>query len=66
MDSRSFNRSYRVKVYGYGLNTLVGYTGFMSMFADVADRLFDRAARCKDDVCVCRLRRGYKVSFYYR
>lgn len=66
ISSKIFNNQFRVKIYGNGLNTLVGYTGFMQAVGDVSSQLFKRALSCRDDKCVCKLRRGVKVTFYYR
>lgn len=64
--SKSINANYKIKVYGQGLNTLVGVRGLRSIVGDDAlcDRLLDRAFDCLEDVCVCELRRGIKISFY--
>lgn len=65
------NRNFKIKVFGYvngkKVNTLVGVSGLLRMLdgaTDLMNRLLDRAFNGKDDKCVCRLRRGLKVTFY--
>jgi len=64
------NRNYKIKVSGVyegsKINTLVGVSGLIRLVADIelTNRLLDRAFNCMEDVCVCKLRRGIKVSFY--
>lgn len=64
--SRDFNRNFKVKIYGNGINKAVGFSGYMAAIGDeaLAKRLLDRAFNCMDDVCHCKLRRGIKISFY--
>lgn len=66
------NRNFKIKISGYvngkKVNTLVGVSGLVRMLdgaIDLINRLLDRAFNCQDDKCVCKLRRGVKVSFYY-
>lgn len=64
------NRNYRIKVYGIDengnkLNKLVGVTGLTALIGvEFCNKFLDRAERCLEDVCICKLRRGLKVSFY--
>ena len=68
--TREINRNFRIKVYGvdnegHKINMLVGVAGILRLIGDVLlNKLLRRAFRCLDDVCVCKLRRGLKVSFY--
>ncbi len=68
--TREINHNYRIKVSGIyegsKINTLVGVSGLLRLVGDVelTNRLLDRAFDCMDDVCVCKLRRGIKISFY--
>lgn len=68
--TREINGNYKIKVSGLfdskKVNTLVGVSGFLKMVDDVelCNRLLDRAFRSMDDKCVCKLRRGLKISFY--
>ncbi len=68
--TRQINHNFKVKISGIyegkKINTLVGVRGLVAMVNDIAltNRLLDRAFNCMDDVCVCKLRRGLKISFY--
>ena len=71
--TKEINGTFKIKVFGYNaegekLNVLVGVSGLIALLdgaIDLVNRLLDRAFRCKGDVCVCKLRRGIKISFYY-
>lgn len=68
--TRQINHNFKVKISGIyegkKINTLVGVRGLVAMVNDIAltNRLLDRAFNCMEDVCVCKLRRGLKISFY--
>lgn len=68
--TREINRNFKVKVSGMydgqKINTLVGVTGLIKMVDDLelTNRLLDRAFASMDDKCICKLRRGLRVSFY--
>lgn len=68
--TRQINGNYKIKVSGLydgkKINTLVGVSGLIKMVDDIelTNRLLDRAFSCMDDKCVCKLRRGIKISFY--
>jgi hypothetical protein len=68
--TREINRNYKIKVSGMydgqKINTLVGVSGLLKMVDDIdlVNRLLDRAFATMDDVCVCKLRRGIRISFY--
>lgn len=68
--SKFINLNYRLKVYGVDdlgnkINKLVGVAGMIALIGvEMFNKLLDRATRCLDDVCVCKLRRGLKISFY--
>lgn len=68
--SKEINSNFKIKVTGIvdgnKINTLVGVKGLLKMVGDeaLAERLVDRAFNSMDDVCVCKLRRGIKISFY--
>jgi len=71
--TREINANYRIKVHGVNeengkkLNTLVGVSGLLKLIgADLFNKFMERRERCMDDVCVCKLRRGLKVSFYVK
>lgn len=69
--TKQINGNYKIKISGMfegkKVNTLVGVSGLVNMVNDIAltNRLLDRAFECMDDVCVCKLRRGLKISFYF-
>lgn len=68
--TRKINRNFKIKVSGmYGgekINTLVGVSGLVKLVNDIelTNRLLDRAFASLEDKCVCKLRRGIKISFY--
>lgn len=68
--SKEINRNFKIKVSGMyegsKINTLVGVRGLLRMVGDneLAQRLLDRAFNSMEDVCICKLRRGIKISFY--
>lgn len=69
--TKQINRNYKIKVSGIyegqKVNTLVGVSGLVRMVNDIdlTNRLLDRAFNSMDDKCICKLRRGLKISFYY-
>ena len=68
--TKEINSNYRIKVAGLDaqgekVNTLVGVSGAIALIgADMFGKLLDRAFSSLGDVCVCKLRRGIKFSFY--
>lgn len=66
------NANYRIKVFGINederkINTLVGVSGLVNLIGvDLANKLLARREKCMDDACVCKLRRGLKVTFYVK
>ncbi len=65
------NRNYRIKVYGLDengnkVNKLVGVSGLLKLVGDITlvNRLLKRAFGCLLDACICKLRRGLKITFY--
>ena len=68
--TRRINGNYKIKVSGVyegkKVNTLVGVSGLLKMVDDIelTNRLLDRAFSSMEDKCVCKLRRGLKISFY--
>jgi hypothetical protein len=66
------NRNFRIKVFGLNeqgkkINTLMGVAGILRLVGDeMLNKLLRRAFNSMDDVCVCKLRRGLKVSFYVK
>ncbi len=70
--SKFINRNYRIKVSGIDnegnkIHSLVGVTGAVALIGwDFLNKFIARAQRCGEDVCVCKLRRGLKVSLYIK
>ena len=68
--TREINGNYKIKVSGLfegkKINTLVGVSGLIRIVGDIdlTNRLLDRAFNDMTDCCVCKLRRGIKISFY--
>lgn len=68
--TRKINRNFKIKVSGLyegeKINTLVGVSGLVKLVNDIelTNRLLDRAFASLEDKCVCKLRRGIKISFY--
>jgi hypothetical protein len=68
--TKEINLTYKIKVSGMvdgkKINTLVGVSGLIDLVNDMelTNRLLDRAFNDRSDVCVCKLRRGIKISFY--
>lgn len=66
------NANWRIKVLGINnegkkINTLVGVSGLRNLIGvEFCNKFFAKADKCMDDVCVCKLRRGLKVSFYVK
>ena len=66
------NRNFRIKVYvvdnnGNKVNKLVGVAGIIALIGvEMLNKLLKRAFGCLLDKCVCKLRRGLKVSFYVK
>lgn len=66
------NQNFKIKVYGYNgdnnrINSLFGVKGLINLIGlELADTLIKRAFKnsFSEDVVVCKLRRGLKVSFY--
>lgn len=68
--TRYINRNYLIKVAGVDndgckINTLVGVSGMLALIGcKLANKFIDRAEKGIGDNCVCKLRRGLKVTFY--
>lgn len=66
------NRNFRIKVSGRDengkrVNKLVGVAGAISLIGvEMLNKLLRRAFASMEDVCVCKLRRGIKFSFYVK
>lgn len=68
--TKEINSNFRIKVSGVDSNgnrvhKLVGVSGAIALIGiELFDKFINRAFDCMDDVCVCKLRRGLKFSFY--
>lgn len=68
--SKEINRNFRIKVSGIDsegnkIHTLVGVSGALNLIGtELLNKFLKRAFECMDDVCICKLRRGLKFSFY--
>lgn len=66
------NKNFRIKVFGYDaegkiINTLMGVAGILALIGEeLLNKFLRRAFSSMEDVCVCKLRRGLKVSFYVK
>lgn len=66
------NENFRIKVYGRDeqgkrINTLLGVSGIIRLIGvELFEKFLERAIRCMEDVCVCKLRRGLQVSLYVK
>lgn len=70
--TKEINRNFRIKVSGVDgkgnkVHKLVGVSGAIALIGvEMFNKLLKRAFNSVDDVCVCKLRRGIKFSFYYK
>lgn len=70
--TKEINRNFRIKVSGVDgkgnkVHRLVGVSGAIALIGvEMFNKLLKRAFNSVDDVCVCKLRRGIKFSFYYK
>ena len=70
--SKFINQNFRIKVFGRDengkkINTLMGVSGIIRLIGEeLFYKFIQRALDCMMDVCVCKLRRGLKVSLYVK
>lgn len=70
--TRDINRNFWIKVAGVDnegnkINMLVGVSGALKLIGvELFNKFLTRAFSCTEDVCVCKLRRGLKFSFYFK
>ena len=68
--TREINRDFKIKVYGYTeegkkVDKLVGVSGLVLLIGiEYANKQIERAYKSGQDKCVCKLRRGLKVTYY--
>lgn len=70
--SKEINKNFRIKVSGVDQNgnrvhKLVGVSGIIALIGvEMLNKLLKRAWKSIEDKVVCKLRRGLKVSFYFK
>lgn len=65
--TREINSNFLIKCSGGGIHELRGVSGFVKLVGyENANNMLRRAFACKKDKCVCKLRRGLKITFYYK
>ena len=70
--TKFINQNFRIKVFGRDengqkINTLMGVSGIIRLIGEeLFFKFIQRALDCMMDVCVCKLRRGLKVSLYVK
>lgn len=68
--TREINRDFKIKVYGYTedcqkVDKLVGVSGLILLIGvELANKQIERAYKAVQDKCICKLRRGLKVTYY--
>jgi hypothetical protein len=64
------NKNFKIKVYGHKedgikVDTLVGVSGLILLIGvELANKTISRAFKSREDKCVCKLRRGMKITYY--
>lgn len=70
--TKFINSNFRIKVFGRDddgkkINTLMGVSGIIRLIGEeLFYKFVQRALDCMKDCCVCKLRRGLKVSLYVK
>ena len=70
--TKFINQNFRIKVFGRTedgkkINTLMGVSGIIRLIGqELFYKFVQRALDSMKDVCVCKLRRGIKVSLYVK
>lgn len=70
--TKFINQNFRIKVYGRDengkrINSLYGVSGIIRLIGEeLFIKFINRAIRCMEDVCICKLRRGLQVSLYVK
>ena len=70
--TKFINQNFRIKGFGRTedgkkINTLMGVSGIIRLIGqELFYKFVQRALDCMKDVCVCKLRRGLKVSLYVK
>lgn len=72
LTTKFINQNFRIKVFGRDengkkINTLMGVSGIIHLIGEeLFYKFVQRALDCMMDCCVCKLRRGIKVSLYVK
>ena len=70
--TKFINQNFRIKVFGRDengkkINTLMGVSGIIRLIGtELFYKFVQRTLDSKDDLCVCKLRRGLKVTLYVK
>lgn len=70
MTTTTINKNFKIKAFGLNnegkkINTLVGVSGLVNLIGEeLANKFVARAFDSMEDKCVCKLRRGLKITFY--
>ena len=70
--SSTINRDFRIKAAGIDpqgnrINTLVGVNGLIALIGiEFANKFLNRAYSNGEDKCCCKLRRGIRITFYWK
>ena len=70
--TKFINQNFRIKVFGRDengkkINTLMGVSGIIRLIGEeLFYKFIQRALDCMMDCCVCKLRRGIKISLYVK
>lgn len=70
--TKFINQNFRIKVFGRTedgkkINTLMGVSGIIRLIGEeLFYKFVKRALDCMMDSCVCKLRRGLKVTLYVK
>lgn len=70
--SKFINANFRIKAYGLDatgnkINKLVAVAGALALIgAELLNKFIARTIKCGLDKCVCKLRRGLKITLYLR
>lgn len=68
--TKFINSNFRIKVFGYDengnkINTLMGVSGVIRLIGEeLLFKFIKRAIDSMADSCVCKLRRGIKITLY--
>ena len=70
--TQEINQNFRIKANGFDnngnkINTLLGVSGTIALIGEeLFEKFIDRAYNQGQDACVCKLRRGLKITLYVK